>query len=557
MNEENELENGEFGNSDLENNEFSKMLDEFEQSSSTKGGLVKATIVDIKDDYVLLDTNQKTEKRMPVSEIQDANGNLLFGKNETIEVVYENNRLSYKKVIQKAKIKEFAKKLANNEVETNIKVVVVAKNKGGYVVEYEGMQFFMPRSLAILKATEDQIGKNISVKILKYEEENADSILVSRKHFLDNRTKELETKSAELIEAKESVQCRIEAVKNYGLFVEVQGIPSIIRYNELSYKGNINPQTAYEEGQMIDALPIKFDEKRKVLELSLKALQENPWDKIDNILTVNDVVKCKVLVLKPYGAFVNLVEQGVDALLHISELSWDRNIKHPEEKIAVGEEFDVKVIEINKENQQIKCSLKQLMEKPFDKFIQKYDLGDVVKGKVVHLTNFGAFVNIDFIDCLLLNVNCSWSRGDTCKKIFNAGDEVEVVIESLDKENNKIYVNRKKLLQSPADNFKEKYSVGQSVKGKVVAVKDFGIFVNVDDLLDIFIPKFEMSPEAKDVQIGDEVEARIIEFSQTDSKIKASMKEPREQEERMDFQSFEDNEKITIGNSARIKKGRF
>jgi small subunit ribosomal protein S1 len=537
------------------NDEFAQMLAESEKSTKS-GDIVKAVIVDIKDDFVLLDTNQKTERRMPVSEIKDINGELLFKVNDNIEIIIEHNKASYKKVISKKKLKEFIESLGSDGENKHIKATVVSKNKGGYVLEYEQMQLFMPRSLSMLKSIEDNTGRTIDVLILKYDIN--DGILVSRKHYLDSINTQSAEKAKELLDGDGVVKCKVVKVVNFGLFVDIDGVSGLIRYNELSYKGNVNLES-FKKDDEIEAKVLKFDEKRKVLELSIKVLLDNPWDKIDEQIKLGDIVDVVVENIQAYGAFVNIKGKDLDGLLHISEISWDRGIKTPADKIKVGDELKVKIIDINKEKQQLRCSLKELSEKPFEKFIEKYEIGNKVKGKVVHITDFGAFIYIDFMDCLLLNVNCSWDKGDTCKKIFKVGDEVEAIINEVDKEHSKVYLNKKALQQSPIDDFAKKYNIGDKIKGNIVNIKDFGLFVNVDNLVDVFIPTRDVQLlKIEELKIGAEVESILAEVNVKTSKVRASAEEAREDDRKDNYnssemKSFGDDSKITLGDVMRRK----
>jgi small subunit ribosomal protein S1 len=419
------------------------------------------------------------------------------------------------------------------------------------------MSFFMPRSLSMLKSAEDNTGREIDVKIVKYDIN--DGVLVSRKHLLDIRNSANEEKAKKLLEGDLVVKCKIDKIVNFGIFVTVDDVTGIIRYSELSHKGNVNPSESFKAGDEIEAKLLRFDEKRKILELSIKAVLDNPWDNIDDQIKVGDIVSATVANIQNYGVFVNLKGKDLDGLLHISEISWDRGLKNPGDKLTLGQELELKVIDINKEKEQLKCSLKQLSEKPFTKFITKYDIGDKVSGKIVHMTDFGAFIHIDFMDCLLLNVDCSWDKGDTCKSLFKVGEEIQVTIATIDKENEKVSLSKKSLMSSPVDKFAETYNVGDKITGTLANIKDFGIFVNIKNLMDIFIPTKDIQPlKVAELKIGQEIESIIVDINVQNSKVRCSIKEPSEENSRGGFdgnmKSFGDDSKTTLGDVMRIRK---
>ena len=393
----------------------------------------------------------------------------------------------------------------------------------------------MPKSLSMLKKTEDNVGREIDVKIIKLD--NAQGVLVSRKHFLDERDVIFRDKINAWVEESKVVDCHITKVTNFGVFVSVNGVSGMIRYNEISHRGNLNPQDSFKVNEEIQAQVIGFDEERKTLQLSRKTLLEDPWDSIDSKFKVGDIIKGEIVNIQKYGAFINLIGEDVDGFLHASEISWEKHLKNDLERFQVGQEIEVKIIHIDKEKKQIKLSLKQISQNPFLSFVERYEVGDIVEGDIVHITNFGAFLFIDCIDCILPNVNCSWDRADTCKKIFKVGEKLQVRIDEIDKDKEKIIVSKKALMDSPTDKFNEKYNIGSIFKGKISAIKDFGLFVNVDDLIDVFIPMTDIEPlNIQEAKEGDEVEATIIQINRKTGKVKGSIRQLERSKKRQDLQ---------------------
>jgi small subunit ribosomal protein S1 len=253
------------------------------------------------------------------------------------------------------------------------------------------------------------------------------------------------------------------------MFVDVGGIDGLVHYSEISHKGPVNPAKYYSEGDEVQVKMIDYDKKKRHLSLSIKAVTPNPWDKIDEIIEVGDTIAVTVSNIEPYGVFVDLGED-LEAFLHVSEISWDKNVKHPKDYLKVGDEINVEIIEIDKENQRLRVSLKKLLPKPIETFKSKHNIGDVIKGSVTSVTDFGAFIKVGEVEGLLHNQECSWDKGVKCKDILKVGDEVEVKIIDIDTQNSKVSLSKKALEESPAQKFASKHKVGDIVEG-VVKIK--------------------------------------------------------------------------------------
>ena len=273
----------------------------------------------------------------------------------------------------------------------------------------------------------------------------------------------------------------VTKIAPFGIFVDVEGIEGLVHYTELSHKGPINPEKKFKLGDKVEVKVLGFDEKKRRLSLSMKALSDDPWTEIEKELEVGYAIKVSVSNIESYGAFVDL-GNDIEGFLHISEISWDKNIKHPSRYLKEGQEIDVEIIEIDTKNRRLRVSLKKLLEKPFAQFIKAYQVGSIIKGKVATLTDFGAFIKLGSVDGLLHNEDAYWDKNIKCKDKLKEGDEIEVKIIKIDKENEKISLSQKALLRSPAKEFAQKHKVDEIVKGKVIDIKDFGIFVKIDEM---------------------------------------------------------------------------
>lgn len=529
--------------------DFATMLEESFKETE-KDALVEGVIVEIKDDAVLVDVGKKSEGRLNLSEILDANGEPLYKKGDTIKVVvigYRNERpsISYKKAIKKEKVQEFINSYDGNEDAIDVKVV--GKNRGGFIVEdAQGVEFFLPRSQAAIRDMNALINKKIKVSVMKVDKENQ-SILVSRKKLLDEERKKRKDAIKELLENNEVVDGSVKKITTYGMFVDVGGVDGLVHYSEISYKGPVNPGTLYNEGDIVPVKAIKYDNEKRHLSLSIKAAMPDPWDEIKDVLDVGDAIEVTVSNIEPYGAFVDL-GNDIEGFLHISEISWDKNIKHPKDHIEENQVINVEVIEINADERRLRVSLKQLLPKPFEEFTSKCKVGDVVDGVVTTTTNFGAFVRIGSIEGLLHNEDASWDREQKCKEMFKSGDEIKVKIIKIDEEVQKISLSKKDLEQSPIQAYAQTHKSGDIVVGKIRDVKDFGIFVELDQNVDALIRKEDLGQiDTEKLNIGDDIEAVIAFIDDKKNRIRLSVKRLSRMKEREVLNEFNKEEKMTLG----------
>lgn len=539
-------------NSDVEAHEedFATLLEESFKAKESEV-ISSGKIIAIKGEEVYVNIDRKTESVMPIYEIQDENGELKFKEGDTIQVVTfsRNGKLSisHKKALRKDKIKEF---IANfdEEAENILDIKVVSKNKGGYiVVTKDDLECFLPKSQSLFKESLNVIGKNFKVKVLKVDLEKQ-SIVVSRKKIIeDNRRKKQEIIN-KILENDAVIDGKVKQITTYGMFVDIGGIDGLVHYSEISYKGPVNPSTLYKEGDVVPVKVIKYEnDRRQHLSLSIKAATIDPWEEIVDVLNAGDVINVVVSNIEPYGAFVDL-GNDIEGFLHISEISWDKNIKNPKDFITEGQEIDVEVIEINLDERRLRVSLKNLLEKPFDAFLEKYNVGDVVKAEVTTITTFGAFLKIDSIEGLLHNENLSWDKNQKCKDSLNVGDVLEVKIIKIDKEDEKISLSLKDLEDSPIEKFSKNHNVGDIVNGTIRDIKDFGIFVELSDGVDALIRKEDIgSLDIENAKIGDAVEAAIAFIDLRRNRIRLSVRRLAKQKEREVLNEINSEERLTLG----------
>ncbi len=509
--------------------DFAKMLEEHENQRS-ESKIIDGHIVEIQDnERVLVDVGEKQEGILNIKEIQDSEGNLVYKPGDTIKVLvsgFRNERpiISHKKALAKAKVQEFIQKHKEDFEDLIVEGKIVGRNKGGYIVENEeGVQFFLPNSQSFFKEKAD-IGRRVTAKILKMDEESG-SIVISRKKFIQEMSKRRKEIIDELLQEDKIVEGIIKKITNYGMFVEVApNVEGLVHYNEISYKGPVNPAKYFNEGEKVNVKAINYDREKNRLSLSIKATQPDPWQEIKEELEPGDTIQVTVSNIEPYGAFVDL-GNDIEGLLHISEMTWDKRPKHPKEYVEIGQVLDVEIIEIDTENRKLRVSLKNLLPKPFEEFMKQYKEGDVVEGEITSLTDFGAFVKIGNIEGLLHNQDIGWEKGQKAKEIFNVGDKVQVRIARIDRENEKVSLERKSLVESPLEKFAKEHKVGDIVKGKVKDIKDFGVFISLDENIDALIRNEDLPPLKKEeLQKGDEIEGVISFLDPKNNRLRVSVR---------------------------------
>jgi len=552
-----------FEDIEIEDVDFEAMLEESFKKKEQGSDLTEGVVVKInhEDNQAIIDIGRKNEAFISLDQLRDENGELIFKEGDTIPVVVTGSRgerpiVSYELAKKREAMKEFIEEY-DDGTEYIIEGVVVKKNKGGYVVECDGLDFFMPRTLSYLSSKSDPIGKKVKALIVKVDKEKG-SVVVSRKDLIErDKTKTLELVSG-LLESKEPVVGIVKKITSYGMFVDVGGVDGLVHYSQISHKGPVNPSKYFNEGDEVSVVALDYDKKKRHLSLSIKDANPDPWTNIDDILEVGDTVTATVSNIEPYGVFVDLGED-LEAFLHVSEISWDKNVKHPKDYLSINEEINVEVIEIDKENRRLRVSLKNLQPKPMEDFSRKHSAGDIVKGTVSSLTDFGAFVRLEGVEGLLHNQETSWDKSKRAKDLFNVGDEVEVKIIRIDSDAGKISLSRKALEKSPVEKFAEEHRVGDIVTGTVKDKKDFGVFIALENDVDALIRTEDLHPlKFDEIEPGQEIKGVISHIDSRNDRIRVSVRRLERQEEREALKHLNDgqDDSMTLGDLIKDKLGK-
>jgi small subunit ribosomal protein S1 len=543
-----------FEDFEIEGEDFAALLEESEKSTETNT-VSEGEIVIVNDDNFVVSIAGK-EGRIPLSEITNVDGTVKYKVGDKITVMItgtrgENLSLSYKKVLQKAKFDEFFAKYGEEPENVIVEGTVISvKPRAGFVVQdEEGMEYFMPMAQGFLKAI-GAVGKKIKAVVLKAKPETS-SIVISRRKLIEESQKNKEEKITQLMENNEPRTGIVKKITSYGMFVDLGGIDGLVNYNEISYKGPVNPSAYFKEGDEITAIMKSYDKEKGHLSLSIKDALPNPWEEMRDALDVGDTITVTVSNFESYGAFVDL-GNDIEGLLHISEISHNKNVKNPKDYLEIGQEINVEVIDLDCEKRRLRVSLKSLQPKPFQTFIKENKVGDLVKGTVATLTDFGAFINLGTVDGLLHNEESNWDSGSKCKDIYKKGDEVEVKIIKIDTEKENISLSVKALQDSPAQKFEKEHNNGDIIKSTIKDIKDFGIFVKLEDNLDGLIRKEDMTPPQEGVEepkIGDEIEAVVVNIDKQKNRVRLSVRRLATQKDRDMLESVNDDSSMTLGDA--------
>jgi small subunit ribosomal protein S1 len=547
-----------FDNESFEEENFAEMFAASEKEQETTR-IVEGEIVEIQEDEnrALVGVGEKLEGILSLDEIRGKDGKLTFGTGDRIKVMvtgYYNERpkISYRKVLELQKTIDFIEAHKDDYEDLIIEGIITKKNRGGYVIEADEVSFFMPRSLAAFKESDEVVGRKVKAQVVKIDDAE-NSIVVSRRKLFNEERKKKKEIIDKLMEDDVVVEGTIKKITSYGMFVDVGGVDGLVHYNEISYKGPVNPSKLYKDGDIVTVKAISYDKDKRHLSLSIKAVQSDPWAEVESELDEGDTITVTVSNIEAYGVFVDL-GNDIEGFLHISEITWDKNVKNPNDYLTVGQEIDVEVIEINSKTHKLRVSLKRLLAKPFDEFMKNYKEGDVVTGTVTSLTDFGAFVRIDGVEGLLHNQDVSWDKNVKCKDILKSGDEVEVKIAKINSEDQKISLNRKALLESPIDKFATEHKMNSVVTGTIRDIKDFGVFVSLEDGVDALIRDEDLSPLVKEeLEIGQEIEAAIAVIDTRRDRIRLSVKKLDYIKNQAMLEELNDNESHSLGDLIKDK----
>ncbi len=499
----------------------------------TKGKIVEGKIVDKRQDGALVDIGYKSEGFVPASEFLKFNEAEVGDKIDVYLEEIENRQNMPTLSLEKAySIKAWNRITTEYGEGYVVKGYMRHRVKGGIMVDVEGFPAFLPGSqidVGPVRNMDDYIGKEFDLKIIKINLERH-NIVVSRRELLEETLKEQRGKLLTEMAVDDIRKGVVKNITDFGAFIDLGGIDGLLHITDISWKRIAHPSEVLHVGQELEVMIIGIDREKERVSLGLKQRTRNPWDDVETKYPKGSRIQGKVRNLMPYGAFVEL-EDGVEGLIHLSEMSWTKRIAKPSDILNVGDEVEAVVLEIDRDSHKISLGLRQKERNPWEVLAEKYPVGKHITGKVRNMTNYGAFVEIENdIDGMIHVSDMSWTRKvNTPNEVLKPGQEVEVVILEINPEQQRISLGLKQAENDPWASIGELYKVGDVVKGKVTKITAFGAFVELSNKIDGLIHISQLSRDhvdkVKDVlNVGDEVEARVIKVDTGERRIGLSIK---------------------------------
>ncbi len=419
------------------------------------------------------------------------------------------------------------------EKQETVQVTITRRVKGGFVVDLMGMEAFLPGSQVDIRPVRDfdaWLGKTIDVRIVKLNLPG-ESVVVSRKVLLEDQIAEQRQRILSQLERGLVLEGTVKAITDFGVFVDLGGVDGLVHITDLSW-GRVNhPSEIVSLDQTVKVVVLDFDEEKKRISLGIKQLTPHPWDTIGDKYQPGTIVRGKVVSITDYGAFVE-IEKGIEGLIHISEMSWTQHIKHPSQVLSLGQMVEAMVLSIDKQERKLALGLKQLQPDPWQELVKKYPVGSRHKGIVRNITNFGVFVELEpGVEGLVHVSDLSWTKKIRHPgELVRRGQELEVVVLSVDPEHRRIALGHKQLQPDPWEYFAEKYKVGAETEGRIIRILERGVLVELPDGVDGFVPVSQLSfapvPSIADYfQVGDVLPLKVVEFDREARKIVLSVVE--------------------------------
>ena len=497
-----------------------------------EGSIVKGRILEIRNREVLVDIGYKSEGVIPSSEFDDID-TLEVG--EEVEVLLERLEndegmviLSKAKAAYRQNWEKIVKVFHGDGL---IKGKVRSVVKGGLTVNI-GVEAFLPGSQIDIippKDLQQFVGNTYDFKIVKINDDRK-NVVLSRRELIEAERSEQRAKFLGEVAIGSVVIGKVKNLTDFGAFIDLNGMDGLLHITDMTWSRLNHPSELLKVGQEIEVVVLDINKDKERVSLGLKQTQNNPWDKIEERFPTGAKIKGKITNLVPYGAFVE-IEEGVEGLIHVSELSWTKRIARPSDVLAIGQIVEAAVLGVNKEEQKISLGLRQLETNPWDEIEQRYIIGKQVKGKVRNTTAYGAFIELEEgIDGMVHVSDLSWTRKiNHPSEMLKKGDDIEAVVIDIDKTNQRISLGMKQLENDPWKEIDTRYKIGDLVKGKVTKLASFGAFVALEGDIDGLVHISQLSEghvaKVKDViKIGDEVEARVIKVDKAERRIGLSIK---------------------------------
>ncbi len=535
---------------DVDTQEYARLLDLYDTSfrNIAEGEVVKGTVLKVTDNEVVVDVGFKSEGMIPVAEFTDESGEITVQAGDIVDVLLERTEdrdghvvLSREKA-EKMKIwDEVEKAYADHKVVIGR---VIERIKGGLAVDI-GVRAFLPgsqidirpvRNLDVLK------GQELRMRVIKVNKKRG-NIVLSRKVLLEEENAEKKKHTLDTLAEGKVLHGVVKNITDYGAFIDLGGIDGLLHITDMSWGRVQHPSELFKVNDEIDVIVLKYDAATERVSLGHKQLNTDPWSDVVDRYPVTARVHGKVVSLTDYGAFVEL-EPGVEGLIHVSEMSWSKRVKHPSKILNVGDEIEAMVLGVDPTARRISLGLKQVAANPWEELADKYPVGTRIKGRVRNLTEFGAFVEVEEgIDGLIHISDMSWSkRLKHPSEVLKKGDVVEAQVLNIDAENQRLSLGLKQLATDVWDEFFGRVQVGDVVEGKVVRLTNFGAFVELADGVEglIHVSEFDdqHGQEKIDLQVDQTYQMKVIKLSPAERKIGLSIRALRGGDYRTDWEHY-------------------
>jgi small subunit ribosomal protein S1 len=523
---------------------FAELFEQsYQQTNFKPGELITGEIVSITDDVVIVNAGLKSEGIIPISQFKDHEGNVAFSVGDDVEVVVESlengfgeTQLSREKAMR---VKAWDVLEQAFEDQSVVKGVMTGKVKGGFTISIDSIRAFLPASLVDVRPVRDPSyleGKELEFKVIKIDRKR-NNVVVSRRAVVET---ELSADREELLANLEEGQTVKGIVKNltdYGAFVDLGGVDGLLHITDLAWKRVKHPSEVLNIGDEIEAKVLRYDRDRNRVSLGLKQLGDDPWVDIARRYPEGTRLFGRVTNITDYGAFVE-IEEGVEGLVHVSEMDWTNKNVHPNKVVQLGDEVEVMILDIDIERRRISLGIKQCQSNPWEEFAATHNKGDHVTGNIKSITDFGVFVGLEGgIDGLIHLSDLSWNRsGEEAVREYKKGDEVEAIVLAVDPERERISLGIKQLGGDPFTVYVAEHGKGSIVTGTVTSVEAKGAVVNLGDDIEAYLRASELSRDRVEdartlLNEGDEVEAKITTIDRKNRKISLSIKAKDMQEE--------------------------
>jgi len=515
-----------------------------------EGAIVTGTVISINPDTVLVDVGYKSEGEIPIFQFKDPQGNITIEEGDKVEVLVVSREddegiihISKEKADKIKAWREITKACNEGAV---IEGTIVARVKGGMSVDIGGVIAFLPGSqidIRPIRNMDELVGQSFKFKVLKLNEKR-NNIVISRRALLEEEREKKRKELLEKIEENVVLEGTVKNITEYGAFIDLDGLDGLLHITDMSW-GRINhPSEILSIGDTINVKVIKYDHERQRVSLGLKQLSPDPWENIEEKYPIGVRIKGKVVSITDYGAFIEL-EEGVEGMVHVTEMAWGKKLRHPSKIVDLGEMVEIEVIGVDPEKKRISLSMKQLEKDPWQVVEEKYPVGTKIVGRIKTVTNFGVFVGLgEGVDGLVHVSDMSWTKKiRNPADIYKKGQEIEAVVLKIDRENERFSLGIKQLEKDPWDEIPDQYRLGDLVKGNVTNVTDFGVFLEIEKGIEGLIHISELSDERlEDIRnfsvVGDELEAKIIHLDPRERKIGLSIKALKKEMEKADMDAF-------------------